>query len=82
MLLGDLAGIASDSEVTGFAVDHRKVVRGNVVFQTFGYGLHFYAQESFLRDFSVDGNVLFDPSVALDGRGARGRSAGGPIPPV
>ena len=30
MLLGDLAGIASDSEVTGFAIDHRKVVRGNV----------------------------------------------------
>ena len=30
MLLGDLAGIASDSPVTGFAIDHRKVVRGNV----------------------------------------------------
>ena len=30
MLLGDLAGIASDSSVTGFAIDHRKVVRGNV----------------------------------------------------
>jgi UDP-N-acetylmuramoyl-L-alanyl-D-glutamate--2,6-diaminopimelate ligase len=28
--LRDLAGIASDSEVTGFAIDHRKVVRGNV----------------------------------------------------
>jgi UDP-N-acetylmuramoyl-L-alanyl-D-glutamate--2,6-diaminopimelate ligase len=30
MLLGDLAGIASDSMVTGFAIDHRKVVRGNI----------------------------------------------------
>ncbi len=30
MRLGDLAGIASDSEVTGFAIDHRKVVRGNI----------------------------------------------------
>jgi UDP-N-acetylmuramoyl-L-alanyl-D-glutamate--2,6-diaminopimelate ligase len=30
MLLGDLAGIPSDSNVTGFAIDHRKVVRGNV----------------------------------------------------
>ena len=30
MLLRDLAGVASDSEVTGFAIDHRKVVRGNV----------------------------------------------------
>ncbi len=30
MLLGELAGIASDSEVTGFALDHRKVARGNV----------------------------------------------------
>jgi UDP-N-acetylmuramoyl-L-alanyl-D-glutamate--2,6-diaminopimelate ligase len=28
--LRDLAGIASDSEVTGFAIDHRKVERGNV----------------------------------------------------
>ncbi|MCL6683353.1 UDP-N-acetylmuramoyl-L-alanyl-D-glutamate--2,6-diaminopimelate ligase [Sphingomonas alba] len=30
MNLGELAGIANDSEVTGFAIDHRKVVRGNV----------------------------------------------------
>jgi UDP-N-acetylmuramoyl-L-alanyl-D-glutamate--2,6-diaminopimelate ligase len=30
MLLRELAGVASDSEVTGFAIDHRKVVRGNV----------------------------------------------------
>ena len=30
MKLRDLAGIASDSEVTGFAIDHRKVERGNV----------------------------------------------------
>ncbi|MGH6783196.1 MAG: UDP-N-acetylmuramoyl-L-alanyl-D-glutamate--2,6-diaminopimelate ligase, partial [Sphingomicrobium sp.] len=30
MLLGDLAGIANDSEVTGFALDHRKVARGNI----------------------------------------------------
>lgn len=30
MLLGDLAGFADDSEVTGFALDHRKVAPGNV----------------------------------------------------
>ncbi|QIL03079.1 UDP-N-acetylmuramoyl-L-alanyl-D-glutamate--2,6-diaminopimelate ligase [Sphingomonas sinipercae] len=30
MRLRDLADIDSDSEVTGFALDHRKVVRGNV----------------------------------------------------
>jgi UDP-N-acetylmuramoyl-L-alanyl-D-glutamate--2,6-diaminopimelate ligase len=30
MLLGELAGIANDSEVTGFALDHRKVARGNI----------------------------------------------------
>jgi UDP-N-acetylmuramoyl-L-alanyl-D-glutamate--2,6-diaminopimelate ligase len=30
MLLGDLADIISDSEVTGFALDHRKVAPGNV----------------------------------------------------
>jgi UDP-N-acetylmuramoyl-L-alanyl-D-glutamate--2,6-diaminopimelate ligase len=30
MLLGDLAGIHSDSAVTGFAIDHRKVMPGNI----------------------------------------------------
>ncbi len=30
MRLRDLADIASDSEVTGFAIDHRKVARGSV----------------------------------------------------
>jgi cell division protein FtsI (penicillin-binding protein 3) len=30
MRLGDLAGIASDAEVTGFAIDHRKVAPGTV----------------------------------------------------
>jgi len=30
MLLGELAGIKCDSEVTGFALDHRKVAPGNV----------------------------------------------------
>ena len=30
MRLGDLAGIDSDSEVTGFAIDHRKVARGSI----------------------------------------------------
>jgi len=30
MKLGELAGIDSDSEVTGFALDHRKVARGNI----------------------------------------------------
>ena len=30
MRLSDLADIANDSEVTGFAIDHRKVTKGNV----------------------------------------------------
>ncbi len=30
MNLGELAGIQNDSTVTGFAIDHRKVVRGNI----------------------------------------------------
>ncbi len=30
MRLGDLADVDSDSEVTGFAIDHRKVTRGSV----------------------------------------------------
>jgi UDP-N-acetylmuramoyl-L-alanyl-D-glutamate--2,6-diaminopimelate ligase len=30
MNLGALAGIASDSKITGFALDHRKVAAGNV----------------------------------------------------
>ena len=30
MNLGELAGNANDSEVTGFALDHRKVARGNI----------------------------------------------------
>jgi UDP-N-acetylmuramoyl-L-alanyl-D-glutamate--2,6-diaminopimelate ligase len=30
MLLRDLAGVESDSTVTGFALDHRKVAKGNV----------------------------------------------------
>src|SRR5687767_13132305 len=30
MRLGDLAGVDSDSQVTGFAIDHRKVAPGTV----------------------------------------------------
>ncbi|HEU0310782.1 MAG TPA: Mur ligase domain-containing protein, partial [Sphingomicrobium sp.] len=30
MLLRELAGIASDSRITGFALDHRKVAPGNI----------------------------------------------------
>ena len=30
MKLSDLADVENDSEVTGFAIDHRKVTRGNV----------------------------------------------------
>ena len=32
----------------------------NVVFQTFGYGFHFYTEGSYLRDFTIDGNVVFN----------------------
>ncbi|HEX6410207.1 MAG TPA: Mur ligase domain-containing protein, partial [Sphingomicrobium sp.] len=30
MRLSELAGVESDSEVTGFAIDHRKVAKGSV----------------------------------------------------
>src|SRR5688572_23209519 len=30
MTLGELAGIVSDSEVSGFALDHRQVAAGNI----------------------------------------------------
>jgi hypothetical protein len=32
----------------------------NVVFQTFGYGFHFYTEGSYLRDFTIDGNAIFN----------------------
>jgi hypothetical protein len=32
----------------------------NIVFQTFGYGFHFYTEGSYLRDFTIDGNTVFN----------------------
>lgn len=36
----------------------------NIVFQTFGYGFHFYTEGSYLRDFTIDGNAVFNNGLA------------------
>jgi hypothetical protein len=37
-----------------------KRLADNIVFQTFGYGFHCYTEGSYLRDFTLDGNVVFN----------------------
>jgi len=66
MLLGELAGIANDSEVTGFALDHRKVARGNI-FGAFR-GSRFNG-EDFIGDAVSRGAVavIARPDAAVDG---------------
>src|SRR5688572_2418903 len=66
MLLGDLAGIASDSEVTGFAIDHRKVAAGNV-FGAFR-GSRFNG-EDFIADAVASGAVavVAAPDARIEG---------------
>jgi UDP-N-acetylmuramoyl-L-alanyl-D-glutamate--2,6-diaminopimelate ligase len=66
MLLGDLAGIASDSEVTGFAIDHRKVAGGNV-FGAFR-GSRFNG-EDFIADAVASGAVavVAAPEATVEG---------------
>jgi hypothetical protein len=41
-----------------------KLLRDNVVFQSDGYGFHIYTENSFLRNFTLEGNVLFDNALA------------------
>ena len=60
MNLGELAGIESDSTVTGFAIDHRKVVRGNV-FGAFR-GSRFNG-EDFIADAIANGAVAVVAAV-------------------
>ena len=66
MKLRELAGVASDSEVTGFAIDHRKVVRGNV-FGAF-QGSRFNG-EDFIADAIANGAVAIvaRPAAKVDG---------------
>jgi len=66
MNLGDLAGIASDSEVTGFAIDHRKVVRGNI-FGAFR-GSRFNG-EDFIAEAIANGAiaVVASPEASVEG---------------
>ena len=66
MLLGELAGIHSDSEVTGFAIDHRKVVPGNV-FGAFR-GSRFNG-EDFIGEAIVNGAVavVASPAAKVEG---------------
>ena len=66
MILADLAGIASDSQVTGFAIDHRKVERGNV-FGAFT-GSRFNG-ENFIPEAIANGAVavVARPEAKVDG---------------
>jgi len=66
MRLGDLAGIESDSEVTGFAIDHRKVAPGTI-FGAFR-GTRFNG-EDFIPDAVSAGAVavVARPEVRVDG---------------
>jgi UDP-N-acetylmuramoyl-L-alanyl-D-glutamate--2,6-diaminopimelate ligase len=66
MRLADLAGIESDSQVTGFAIDHRKVAPGTV-FGAFK-GSRFNG-EDFIADAVASGAVavVASPEVAVPG---------------
>ena len=66
MRLGDLAGIASDSTVTGFAIDHRKVAAGNI-FGAFR-GSRFNG-EDFIADAIANGAVavVAAPDAKVEG---------------
>jgi UDP-N-acetylmuramoyl-L-alanyl-D-glutamate--2,6-diaminopimelate ligase len=66
MILGELAGITSDSKVTGFALDHRKVAAGNV-FGAFR-GTRFNG-EDFIADAVRRGAVAIvaRPEAVVDG---------------
>ena len=66
MRLGDLAGIASDSQVTGFAIDHRKVAPGTV-FGAFRGSV--FNGEDFIPDAVSAGAVavVARPEVEVDG---------------
>ena len=66
MRLGDLAGVESDSEVTGFAIDHRKVAPGTI-FGAFR-GTRFNG-EDFIPDAVSAGAVavVARPEVRVDG---------------
>jgi hypothetical protein len=37
-----------------------KRLADNIVFQSFGYGFHEYTEQSYLRNFTLDGNVAFN----------------------
>jgi UDP-N-acetylmuramoyl-L-alanyl-D-glutamate--2,6-diaminopimelate ligase len=66
MRLGDLAGIESDSEVTGFAIDHRKVAPGTV-FGAFR-GTRFNGEDFIPNAVSAGAvAVVARPEVQVDG---------------
>jgi len=73
--LGELAGIKSDSTVTGFAIDHRKVVRGNV-FGAFR-GSRFNG-EDFIADAIANGAVAIVAAPDAGVNGVPHLSAGEP----
>ena len=75
MKLGELAGIESDSQVTGFAIDHRKVVRGNI-FGAFR-GSRFNG-EDFIAEAIANGAVAVVASPAARVEGVPHLAAGEP----
>jgi hypothetical protein len=41
-----------------------KRLADNIVFQTYGYGFHLYTEGSYLRNFTLDGNVSFNNGMS------------------
>ena len=66
MLLRELAGVASDSKVTGFALDHRKVASGNVfgAFRGSRFNGEDFIEEAVRRGAVA---VVARPDVAVEG---------------
>jgi hypothetical protein len=54
-----------------------KLIRDNIVFNQFGYGLHLYAEAGGLRGLHVEGNVTFQNGTPASARGTPNLELGG-----
>ena len=57
-----------------------KWVRENIVFNQFGYGLHFYAEGGALQGIQLEGNVVFQNGTPASSRGEPNLELGGASP--
>ena len=57
-----------------------KWVRENIVFNQFGYGLHFYAEGGALQGIQLEGNVVFQNGTPATSRGEPNLELGGANP--